>query len=271
MSPASLWNGAIGFGLVSIPVSLVTAVDRHDIPLHEVHAEDGGRVKRRRICQVCGREVPYSDVAKGYEDHAGHRVTLTDDDLAELPLPSKRLIDVLAFVDAHSIDPLRLDRGYYLAPQAGAPAGAKPYKLLVDALREYGQAAVTKVTISSRERLALLRVVGDMLVLNTMYWPDEIRAADEVPRPGPEVTVHPHEVQMAVNLMEAMSTGFRLAAAHDDYAAALRQLAESKIEHVPVPETAMPPTTTEPESIEGLMAALQASIRRHEQGPGEAR
>lgn len=94
--------------LVSIPVSLVTAVERHDIPLHEVHAEDAGRVKRRRICTVCGREVPYSDVARGYEDHAGHRVTLTDDDLADLPLPSKRLIDVLVFVDEHTIDPLRL-------------------------------------------------------------------------------------------------------------------------------------------------------------------
>lgn len=259
----------IGFGLVSIPVALEPATSTHDVPLRLVHAEDAGPIRYRRVCQTCGQEVPYSGIARGYTDHAGHRAILTDADMEQLPLPSKRLIDVLAFVDAASIDPLRLGRAYYVTAQSQASAGAvKPYVLLRDALAEAGQAAVAKVAIGTRERLALLRVHRDTLVLHQLYWPDEVRPAD-VPRPDPEVTVHPGEVAMAVSLMEAMSAGFDLAGQHDDYAAALRQLAESKIEHLPAPEVPQP-AAAETETLDDLMAALKASIAQHQpQEPGQ--
>lgn len=151
-----------------------------------------------------------------------------------------------------------------MTPQPGAPVGAKPYVLLRDTLRQSGQAAVTKVTVGTREWLALLRPVGDMLMLKTMYWPDEIRSAEEVPHPGHEVAVHSNEVRKAISLMETMTRDWR--AERDDYADALRELAEVKLECEPLPEVEEP-DRTEAESVEELMAALRASIERESKEP----
>ncbi|AEW97828.1 MULTISPECIES: non-homologous end joining protein Ku [Streptomycetaceae] len=258
----SIWKGAIGFGLVSIPVKLYAATEEHGVSLHQVHVKDGGRVRQRRVCEVCGEEVPYSDIAKGYQDDAGRTAVLSDSDLAELPLPSKRLIDVLAFVDAHEIDPLALSRAYYVGSEAAA---AKPYVLLRQALVESGKAAVTKIALRQRESLALLRVHDDTLVLHTMYWPDEVRPAEGL-APPERVTVRPQELKMAASLMDTLSEDFDLAALHDEYQEALDELVEAKLEGKAAP--VVEETTAAPDNVIDLMAALQASIREADAGRG---
>ncbi|MGW7003931.1 non-homologous end joining protein Ku [Streptomyces sp. NPDC054933] len=252
----STWKGAIGFGLVSIPVALYVATEDHGIPLRMVHAQDGGRIRQKRVCERCGNEVEYRDIARGYEDPAGRTAVLTEDDLADLPLPTKRIIDVVAFVDEVTIDPLALDRAYYVA--AGDSIAAKPYTLLREALSRSGKAAVAKVALRTRESLALLRAHGDVLVLHTMYWPDEVRPSDGI-APAESVEVRPQELQMAASLMDALSEDFDLQQLHDDYQHALDQLVTAKLEHSPIQPPELPPAA---EGIGDLMAALQASIER---------
>ncbi|MFF7213616.1 Ku protein [Streptomyces sp. NPDC008238] len=249
-----MWKGAIGFGLVSIPVKLYAATEEHGVSLHQVHAEDGGRIRMKRFCEKEGKEVPYAEIAKGYEDETGRTVVLTDEDLAALPLPSKKLIDVLAFVDADEIDPLSLSRAYYVGAETAA---AKPYVLLREALSSSGKAAVTKIALRTRESLALLRVHEDVLVLHTMYWPDEVRAAEGL-APPEKVTVRPQELKMAQSLMETLSEDFDLESMHDEYQHALDELVAARLEGEPVPE--MAEVTSAPDNVVDLMAALQASI-----------
>ncbi|MET9874878.1 Ku protein [Actinacidiphila glaucinigra] len=249
-----MWKGAIGFGLVSIPVKLYAATEEHGVSLHQVHAEDGGRIRMKRFCEKEGKEVPYAEIAKGYEDDAGRTVVLTDEDLAALPLPSKKLIDVLAFVDADDIDPLSLSRAYYVGAETAA---AKPYVLLREALSSSGKAAVTKIALRTRESLALLRVHEDVLVLHTMYWPDEVRAAEGL-APPEKVTVRPQELKMAQSLMDTLSEDFDLESMHDEYQHAMDELVAARLEGEPVPE--MAEVTAAPDNVVDLMAALQASI-----------
>jgi DNA end-binding protein Ku len=235
-------------------VKLYAATEEHSVSLHQVHAADGGRIRMKRTCEKCGQEVPYADIAKGYEDEAGRVAVLTEDDMAQLPLPSKKLIDVLAFVDAGEIDPLRLSRAYYVGVEA---AVSKPYVLLRDALATTGRAAVTKIALRTRESLALLRVHEDVLVLHTMYWPDEVRSAEGL-APPENVSVRPQELRMAESLMDTLSEDFDLTAQHDDYRHALEELVSARLEGEPVPETAK--TAPAADNVIDLMSALQASI-----------
>jgi DNA end-binding protein Ku len=249
-----MWKGAIGFGLVSIPVKLYSATEEHGVSLHQVHEADGGRIRMKRTCEKCGKEVAYAEIAKGYDDGTGRTAVLTDADLTELPLPSRKLIDVLAFVDAGEIDPLALSRAYYVGAESAA---AKPYVLLREALVKTGKAAVTKIALRTRESLALLRVHEDVLVLHTMLWPDEIRPASGLAPPD-QVTVRPQELKMAESLMETLSEDFDLAAQHDEYQRALDELVAAKLEGQPMVEAAE--TAAAPDNVVDLMAALQASI-----------
>ncbi|MDI5974335.1 Ku protein [Streptomyces sp. SL13] len=250
----SIWKGAITFGLVSIPVSLFKATQEHRLPLHQVHAEDGGRVRQKRVCEVCGEEVAYADLAKGYEDGQGRQAVLTDDDLADLPLPSKKIIDVLAFVDADDIDPVMLSSTYYL--DTGSPTADKPYALLRDAMVEGGKAAITKITLSTRESLALLRVHEGVLTLHTMYWPDEVRPATDL-GPAQNVTIRPQERKMAASLMATLSEDFDLDALHDEYQSALERLVSARLEGKPAPA---PEAAGAPDNVIDLTSALQASL-----------
>ncbi|MEW2578327.1 Ku protein [Streptomyces syringium] len=254
-----MWKGAIGFGLVSVPVVLAPATEEHDIRLHQVHDQDGGRVRNQRTCEVCGEAVPYEHVAKGVE-RDGKQAVLTDADMSDLPLPSKRLIDVLAFVDADEIDPLQLDRAYVLSPETSA--ANKPYILLRETLKQTERVAVTKIALRSKESLALLRVHGDLITLHTMFWPDEVRDPAGL-APPPSVSVRPQEIKMASGLMERMSKDFDLDALGDEYQAALRELIQSKIEDKPMPRRE---TAAAPSNVVDLMAALQASIDRADVG-----
>jgi DNA end-binding protein Ku len=260
----AIWKGAISFGLVSIPVRLYSATEEKDVSFHQVHRSDGGRIKYKRTCAVDGEEVPYADIAKGYELDSGETVILTDEDLADLPLSSAKVVDVLQFVPLDQVDPIYFARSYYLEPDKAA---AKPYVLLRDALESSGMVAVVKVAIRSREQLATLRVRDGVLVMETMMWPDEIRTP-EFSFLDEDISARPQELAMAESLIESMSGDFEPEQYHDDYREALQQVIDAKIEGREVVET-------EPEAASGggevidLMAALRQSVAAAKQARGE--
>lgn len=259
------WKGAISFGLVTIPVQLFTATEEHDIPLRQVHEKDGSRVRQRRVCEAEDVEIPYQEITKGYEAPDGSMIMLSDEDLADLPLPSKKLIDVLAFVDAGTIDPLMFSKAYYVG--TSDRAADKPYALLKQALTESGQIAVTKIAIRSRESLAVLRVHEDTLVLQTCLWPDEVRPAAGVAPEG-EVAIRPQELQMARSLMDMLSQDFDLSTLHDEYQEALQQVIEARLQGVELPhEEEAAPTGGK---VIDLMAALEKSVRAAKESRGES-
>ncbi|MFC9243526.1 Ku protein [Streptomyces sp. NPDC057136] len=258
------WKGAISFGLVTIPVQLFTATEEHDIPLRQVHEKDGSRVRMRRVCEAEDAEISYQEITKGYEAPDGSMIMLSDEDLADLPLPSKKLIDVLAFVDAETIDPLMFSKAYYVG--TSDRAAEKPYALLKEALTESGQIAVTKIAIRSRESLAVLRVHEDTLVLQTCLWPDEVRSAAGVTPEG-DVTIRPQELQMAKSLMDMLSQDFDLSALHDEYQEALQQVIEARLQGVEPPREAEAAPTGG--KVIDLMAALENSVRAAKESRGE--
>ena len=168
----SMWKGSISFGLVSIPVQLFSATEEKDIGFHQVHEADGGRVKYQRVCSIDGEVLQWSDIAKGYERDDGTTVIVTDEDLETLPIPTKKVVEVLSFVPADQIPSIALSKPYYAEPNGDA----KPYVLLRDALVEEGRVAVVKVALRQRERIAVLSAMDGVLVLQTMLWPDEVRS-----------------------------------------------------------------------------------------------
>lgn len=252
----AIWKGAVSFGLVSIGVKLYSATEEKDIRFHQVHRSDGGRIKYKRTCSVCGEEVSYDDIAKGFDLGGGEMVILTDDDFKELPLTSSRSIDVHQFVPADQVDPILYNKAYFLEPEAIA---TKPYVLLRDALIESDRVAIVKVALRQREQLATLRVRDGVLVLNTMLWPDEIRAAsfdflDE------DIAPRAQELAMASSLIDSMAADFKPEEFTDDYRAALQQVIDSKVSGK---EIVAPPEAEEaPSGTVDLMAALRASVER---------
>ena len=168
----TVWRGTISFGLVTIPVRLYVATESKNVPSHQIHVNDGGRVQYKRVCSIDGAEVPYEEIGRGYESATGEIVMLSEVDLAMLPAKTSRSIEVVSFLPIPAVDPIYLDRSYYVEPE---PQGAKAYRLLRDALRKQGRVAVAKVTLRDREIVAALRVHGDVLILATMLWPDEVR------------------------------------------------------------------------------------------------
>jgi DNA end-binding protein Ku len=252
----SIWKGSISFGLVSIAVKVYSATEEKDIAFHQVHRDDGGRIKYKRICSIDGEEVAYNDIAKGYELPDGDMVVLTDDDLAELPLTSSREIDVLQFVPLEQVDPIYFNKSYYLEPDARA---TKAYVLLRDTLEKSGRVAVVKVALRRREALATLRVREGVITLETMLWPDEIRTP-EFGFLDENVDVRPAEIAMASSLVDSLSGDFDPSDFTDQYRAALESVVEAKIEGrdlIPAPESADTETSG---TVVDLVAALQASI-----------
>lgn len=260
----AIWKGAVSFGLVNVPVRLYSATENHDVQFRQVHAKDGGRIKYQRVCSVDGETVPYADIAKGYETPDGQMVVLTDQDLAELPLSTSKEIAVDRFVPADQISPLVLDKVYYLEPDKAA---LKPYALLRSALEESGRVAVVTVALRTRVTVAVLRVHEDALVLQTLLWPDEVRAPDfAVLADTPEVT--DAEASMAAMLVESLSGDFDPNAYEDQYEQAVRAVVEAKLAGGEVAETQ--PAAEESAEVVDLMAALKASVERAKKARGEA-
>ena len=260
----AIWKGAVSFGLVSIAVKLFSATEEKDIRFHQVHRTDGGRIKYKRVCSIDGEEVTYDDIAKGYDIGGGEMVILTDEDFAELPLTTSRAIDVLQFVPAEQIDPLLFAKAYYLEPEGQA---AKPYVLLRDALTESDRVAIVKIAIRQREQLATLRVRDDVLVLNTMLWPDEVRTPD-FGFLDEDIETRPAELAMASSLIDSMAGSFKADEFTDNYRAALQEVIDAKVEgrEIVQPEEA----EEAPAAAVDLMAALKASVERARQARGEA-
>lgn len=251
----SIWNGAISFGLVSIPVKLMNATENHSISFRQIHLADGGRIRYRKVCELDEREVSGAETGKGYQDPDGTVVPITDEDLASLPLPTAKTIEIEGFVPASAVDPLQLDSAYYLAAN-GVPAG-KPYALLREALRRSEKVAVAKYALRGRERLGMLRVVDDVIALHGLFWPDEIRGPEGV-APDTDVRIRDAELDLADALMNTLGEA-DLDTLHDDYREAVEELVAAKAAGEPVePEGEEEPGGGK---VIDLMAALENSVR----------
>lgn len=253
----SMWKGAVSFGLVMIPVKLYTATETKDIAFRQVHREDGGRIRFRRFCTIDDQEVPYEDVAKGYELPDGEIVILTEEDMAELPLPTTKNIEVVQFCPAEQLDPILFNRSYFLEPEA---AGARAYSLLREALEQSGKIAIAQVALRQRESLAILRARDGVLVLETLLWPDEVRVPD-FGFLSDNIEVRSQELRMAESLIESMTLDFDPDEYHDSYREALQELVTAKVEgrEVIQPQEAGP-GEEEPSSLaDALRASLAAA------------
>ncbi|MGW6421959.1 non-homologous end joining protein Ku [Nocardia sp. NPDC055053] len=261
----SIWKGSIAFGLVNVPVKVYTATEDHDIRFHQVHAKDGGRIKYDRVCQVCGKSVQYSDIDKAYVSPDGDQVVLTDADFAKLPAAEKHEIPVLEFVPSEQIDPVLFDKSYYLEPDSATP---KAYQLLAATLERIDKTALVHFTLRQKTRLAALRVRDGVLVLQTLLWPDEVRAVDfpsldEVPAPRPQ------ELKMAETLVESMSGDFDPGEYTDEYQIELQKLLDEaiasgtgKVESAAAAEPAEQPDAEVVDLVAALQRSLEASGRR---------
>ncbi|MDI3404537.1 non-homologous end joining protein Ku [Streptomyces cavernicola] len=259
----SIWNGAISFGLVSIPIKLVNATENHNVSFRQIHTTDGGRIRYRKVCELEEKEVSSAEIGKGYEDADGSIIPITEEDLAALPIPTAKTIEIVAFVPQERIDPLQMDAAYYLAAN-GVPA-AKPYTLLREALKRSNKVAVAKFALRGRERLGMLRVVGEVIAMHGLLWPDEIRAPEDV-APDTHVTVRDAELDLADALMETLGE-VDLETLHDDYREAVEELISAKVEGtepVKAPEGAPGGG-----KVIDLMAALESSVKAAQEARGE--
>jgi DNA end-binding protein Ku len=250
----TLWKGAITFGLITIPVKLYSAVQEKGLKMNMLHGEDGGRIKFKRECSKCGKEVTWDDIVKGYEYSKEHYVTFTDEELEALEVDSIHAIDVVSFVPLEDIDPIYFNKTYYVAPE---PSGLKAYKLLAEALEAEGQVGIAKVALREKEHLATIRLKDGVFVLETMHWPDEIREAefDELDK---KIDVRDAEVKMARQLVQQLSAEFDPSEFKDEYRAALEKLVEQKVAGEEVTIAAAP--EEEPTKVVDLMEALRASV-----------
>ena len=250
----ALWKGAITFGLISIPVRLYSAVSEKGLKFHLLHEEDGGRIRYKRECSKCGKEVTWDDIVKGYEYSKDHYVQFTEEEMDSVDVDSVRAIDVVAFVPLESIDPIYFNKTYYVAPE---PSGLKAYRLLQEALEAEGQVGVAKVALRDKEHLATVRLKDDVFVLETMHWPDEIREPD-FEELGKKIDVRDAEVKMARQLVQQLSDDFKPEEFQDEYRIALEKLVEQKVEGQEITVAEVP--QEEPTKVVDLMEALKASV-----------
>lgn len=252
-----MWKGSVSFGLVNVPVKMYTATSSQDVSFHQVHREDGGRIRYKRVCSVCGEEVSYDEIAKGYEADDGQMVVLTDEDLADLPIAGSREIEVERFVPAEQIDPMLLEKSYYLQPEN---TGTKPYALLREVLEQSDKMALVHVAIRTRSVMAVLRVRDDVIVMQTMMWPDEIRQPDFENLPDGS-DLKPQEIAMAASLVDSLSGDYDAEEFSDEYRVAVESLIEAKLEKGEAEDVpAEPAASGGGGEVIDLLAALQRSV-----------
>ena len=263
----SIWKGSVAFGLVNVPVKVYSATEERDIRFHQVHEADGGRIRYKRVCELDGKTVEFADIAKAYEAEDGRTVILTDDDFAQLPVNSSREIEVSSFVPADQIDPLLFDKSYYLEP---ASTSTKAYVLLCRTLEQTDRIAIVNFALRQKTRLAALRVRDDVLVIQTLLWPDEVRSA-EFPSLDEDVTIKPAELKMAGMLVDSFAGDFQPEDYTDEYRVELEQLIVAKLEGgeaFPAPEAK---EEGEDAEVVDLLAALQRSVERHKDSGDDAK
>jgi DNA end-binding protein Ku len=262
----SIWAGAISFGLVVIPVKLYAATEQRDITFRQVHRKDGARIQFRRVCTLDGEEVPYSDVAKGYELPTGDMVVLTDEDLADLPLVTAHRIEVLHFAPSTQVEPIYAAKSYYLEPEQ---AGARAYVLFRDALENSGKVAVAKVALRQREALAALRVREGVITLETLLWPDEVRKPDFAFL-DEDIEVRSQELKMAASLIDTMTEDFDPDQYHDAYREALEAVVRAKVEgnEIVRPAGVIAPPKSQPADLTEILRASVAALKSERGKPG---
>lgn len=260
----SIWNGSISFGLVTIPVKTYSATDRtSSVSFVRIHEKDGAQIQYRKICELDGEEVPNEEVGKGYQAPGDDTVVpITDDDLSRLPMPTAKTLSILSFADPDEIDPLQMDKAYYLGPNGAA--AAKPYALLREALEDHRKVAIGKVAMRGRESLAMLRAHDGALVMHTLLWPDQIRPVTDVA--PDDVEVRENELTLAETLMDSLGE-LDPAELHDDYREAVEELVAAKLEGEPVAPAA---SGTSGAQVIDLTAALEKSVRAARGGGEEA-
>ena len=250
--PRAMWKGAISFGLVTIPVAVYPVTEEKGLKFNQLHDEDGGRIRYKRVCEKDGEEVTFEHIVKGYEVEKDRYVVLTDEDLNAVPVESSRAIDIHRFVDLDDIDPVMFKKSYYLVPEE---TGAKAYALLREAMADDGRVGIAKVSFRDKEHLAALRFKDEAFVLETMYWPDEIREADFG---GVDVSakIRGQELEMAKQLIESLSGEWNPEEYSDEYREALLQIVEAKLNGQEIEVVAPEPTA----KVVDLMEALKASV-----------
>jgi DNA end-binding protein Ku len=251
----SIWRGAISFGLVNVPVKLYSAVSKKTVRFNQLHERDNSRIQLKRFCAEEDQEVPYEEIVKGYEISPGQYVVITTEELENLDPKKTRTIDIEDFVDLDEIDPLFYEHPYYLAPDTGA---GKPYRLLLEALRETNKVAIARVVIRSKEYLTAIRPAGDVLTMETMLFADELIDPGDIDElPDEDVRATEREVDMARQLIESLATEFEPAKYRDEYRERVLELIERKAEGQ---EVAIPAEPEAPTAVPDLMAALEASL-----------
>lgn len=249
----NIWKGAISFGLVTIPIKLYTATESKDIRFNFLHKECKTPIKYEKVCPVCQKELGPEDLVRGYEYEKGRYIVIAEEDLEKLPLATLKTIEILDFVRLEEIDPIYYVKSYYLAP---GELGAKPYRLLYEAMKKTGRIAVARVVLRQKESLAVLRVYNNVLVMETIFYPDEIRATELIPELKTEVSIHDNEMKMAIQLIENLTSHFRPDKYKSEYREALMELIQAKIRG----EEIAVPSRQEESKVVDLVEALRASI-----------
>ena len=256
--PRAMWKGAISFGLVTIPVSVYPATEEKSLKFNQLHDDDGGRIRYKRVCEKDGEEVTFEHIVKGYEVEKDRYVIIDDDDFDAVPVASSRAIDIQRFVDLDEIDPVLFKKSYYLIPEA---TGAKAYALLREAMSQDGRVGIAKVAFRDKEHLAALRFKDDAFVLETMFWPDEIREA-EFGDVNVDLKVRGQELEMARQLIESLTAEWEPEAFTDEYREALLKVVEAKINGEEIEIVEPEPTA----KVVDLMEALKASVAAAKKG-----
>lgn len=255
----TLWKGAVSFGLVNIPIKMYVATERKDIKFNYLHKECMSPIQYRKFCPNCNREIGSEEIVRGYEYQKGNYVVINEEDLERIPLESTKTIDILDFVDLAQVDPIYFDKTYYLEPSQG---GEKAYTLLIEAMSQTNKVAIAKVVIRSKQTLAALRVKDGVLIMETIFWPDEIRSPASLDLGVDRAKLHDNEIKMAVSLIENLSTDFEPAKYQDEYRKALWELIESKIVGKEVVAAA---PAADRGNVVDLMEALKASVKLAEE------
>jgi DNA end-binding protein Ku len=267
----SIWKGSIAFGLVNVPVKVYSATEDHDIKFHQVHAKDNGRIRYKRVCEVCGEVVEFRDIARAYDSDDGQTVVITDEDIATLPEERSREIEVVEFVPADQLDPLMYDKSYFLEPDSKS---SKSYVLLAKTLAETDRVAIVHFALRNKTRLAALRVKDfskrDVMVIHTLLWPDEIRDPD-FPILDKEVEIKPAELKMAGSVVESMTDDFHPDQFRDDYQEQLHELVQAKLEGGEAFTVEEQPTELdETDDVSDLLAKLEASVKARKAGSSDS-
>jgi DNA end-binding protein Ku len=259
----SIWKGSVAFGLVNVPVKVYSATEDNDIKFHQVHAKDNGRIRYKRVCEVCGEVVEYRDIARSYDSEDGQTVVITDEDIATLPEERSREIDVLEFIPADQLDPMLYDKSYFLEPDSKS---SKAYVLLAKTLADTDRIAIVHFTLRNKTRLAALRVKDfskrDVMMIHTLLWPDEIRDPD-FPSLDKEVEIKPAELKMAGQVVESMTDDFHPDQFRDTYREEMLELIKAKIEggEAFTVEEQEPEDLDETDDVSDLLAKLEASVK----------